>query len=178
MVLLCQLLCSVNEILHGLSVIQIGHRATAAIHHGKGQTGHDLPDQYRQRALDFSILISRYNGLPFPHGLLLGPQDALRKMSLGMGLQKRLILRNLFFCDNFRHKYTPSIYNLSAGGDKGAPNPPGRIIALPHMLRVPLDTQHEFPIWVLNGLDNAILCPGRNDEIRCSRFSPPDDACC
>jgi hypothetical protein len=101
MVFFRQLFGALHQVLNGLPVVQVRHRAPAGVHHGKGHAGDDFPNQHRHAALDFAVPVAGDNGLPFPHGLLLGPQDALGEVALGMGLDKGFIFRNLLGRDDF-----------------------------------------------------------------------------
>ena len=102
LIFFCQLLRTLEQLGERLAVVQIADRPAAAVHQRPADAGHPARHQ-GQRALDLSALAAHGDGVPRPHGLLFGPETALRKMALRMALQKRLVFRKRLVGNQFIH---------------------------------------------------------------------------
>ena len=89
--LLCQLRRGLGQLLQGLPVMHIAHRAPGGIHHAVGHAGH-FADEDAHGAGDPSGLVPAEDSSPLPVAFHRSPQMGLEKMALGMPLHKGFIL--------------------------------------------------------------------------------------
>ena len=82
---------TVQKISERLLVAGIAHRRAAAIHQGKRHAARQTADQYRHGTANNACCVPAYHGLPLPHGLLFGPQQALAEVTIGACLVEGLI---------------------------------------------------------------------------------------
>lgn len=102
LIFLRQLAGGGDKLAERLAVVKIADGATAGIEHRFVDIGHGA-DQEGDAAPDPAVRAARDDGAPLPRGLLLGPEGALRKMSLRVALYKCLVFREGGFLNQFGH---------------------------------------------------------------------------